>query len=203
MRSAPAITASSAEAMPVPRSLWGWADRAMCSRRDRLRLMYSIWSANTLGVARSTVEGRLRMISRSAPGCHTSMTASQISRAKSRSVSTKISGEYSKPNTVSSPSRFSACAMTSRVPVTARSTVAARSARKTTSRKTGAVALYRCTVARGNPTMASTVRSMSSDRDWVSTETVTSPGTASSSTRERTKSKSVCEAAGKPISISL
>ena len=44
---------------------------------------------------------------------------------------------------------------------------------------------------------------MSSPRDWVSTEMVTSSGIAPSSTRERTKSKSVWEAAGKPISISL
>ena len=36
--------------------------------------------------------------------------------------------------------------------------------------------------------MASTVRSISSGRDWVSTEIVTSSGTASSSIRERTKS---------------
>ena len=53
------------------------------------------------------------------------------------------------------------------------------------------------------PTQASRVRSMSSPRDWVSTEMVTSSGIAPSSTRERTKSKSVWEAAGKPISISL
>ena len=37
-------------------------------------------------------------------------------------------------------------------------------------------------------TMASTVRSISSERDCVSTEIVTSSGTASSSIRERTKS---------------
>ena len=93
--------------------------------------------------------------------------------------------------------------MTSRVPATASSLVASRSLRKTISRKTGAVALYRCTVARGKPTSESMVRWISSGRDWVSTETVTSSGTASSSTSERTKSKSVWEAAGKPISISL
>ena len=58
-------------------------------------------------------------------------------------------------------------------------------------------------MARGMPMQASRVRSMSSPRDWVSTEMVTSSGIAPSSTRERTKSKSVWEAAGKPISISL
>ena len=46
------------------------------------------------GVERSTVAGRLRMISRPGPGCQTSMTASQTSSAKSSSVSVKISGEY-------------------------------------------------------------------------------------------------------------
>ncbi len=67
----------------------------MCSRRDRLRDIHSIWSAYTFGVERSTVQGRLRMISRPGPGCQTSITASQVSRAKSSSVSMKISGEYS------------------------------------------------------------------------------------------------------------
>ena len=165
--------------------------------------MYSIWSAKTLGVARSTVEGRLRMISRPSCGCQMSITASHTSSAKSRSVSIKTSGEYSKPKMVSSPSWRSACAMTSRVPKRASSIVCSRSAWKTTSRKTGAVALYKCTVARGKPISDSTVRSMSSGRDCVSTEIVTSSGRASSSSSERTKSKSVCDAEGKPISISL
>jgi hypothetical protein len=47
------------------------------------------------GVDRSTVQGRLMMISRPGPGCQASITASQISAAKSSSVSMKISGEYS------------------------------------------------------------------------------------------------------------
>jgi len=47
------------------------------------------------------------------------------------------------------------------------------------------------------------VRSISSSRAWVSTWMVTSGGTASSSTRLRTKSKSVWLAEGKPTSISL
>ena len=63
--------------------------------------------------------------------------------------------------------------------------------------------MYKCTVARGKPISDSTVRSISSGRDCVSTEMVTSSGRASSSNRERTKSKSVCEAEGNPISISL
>ena len=113
----------------------------MNSRRLRLRLIHSIWSANTFGVERSTVEGRLRTISRPSPGSHTSMTDSHTSRAKSSSVSTKISGEYSKPKIVSSPRRFSACAITSRAPNWANSIVCALSAWNTTSRNTGAVAL--------------------------------------------------------------
>ena len=202
-RSAPASNASSAAATPVPRSLCGCTLIAMFSRRLRLRDMYSIWSAYTFGVARSTVAGRFTMISRSSSGCQISMTDSQISRAKSSSVSTKISGEYSKPKIVSSPRRFSACATTSRAPKTAKSIVCALSLPKTSSRNSGDVALYRWTVARGKPTRASRVRSMISGRDWVRTEIVTSSGTASASIRDRTKSKSVCDAAGKPISISL
>ena len=81
--------------------------------------------------------------------------------------------------------------------------MAARSLRNTISRKTGAVALYRWTVARGAPSTESIVRWISSSRDWVRTEIVTSSGMAPSSMRERTKSKSVWEADGKPISISL
>ena len=95
IRSAPASTASSASAVAVPRSLWVCTDSAMCSRRVRFRLIHSIWSAYTFGVDRSTVHGRLSMISRPGPGCQTSMTASQISSEKSSSVSMKISGEYS------------------------------------------------------------------------------------------------------------
>ncbi len=47
-----------------------------------------------LGVAISTVAGRLRMILRSGVGRQTSITASQISLAKSSSVPVKLSGEY-------------------------------------------------------------------------------------------------------------
>ncbi len=94
-RSAPAITASSASATAVPRSLWVCTDRQTFSRRLNWRLIHSIWSAYTLGVDRSTVQGRLKMISRPGSGCHRSDTASQTSMEKSSSVSMKISGEYS------------------------------------------------------------------------------------------------------------
>jgi hypothetical protein len=49
----------------------------------------------------------------------------------------------------------------------------------------------------------STVRRISSSRAWVRTMMVTSSGMRFSSTSMRTKSKSVCEADGKPTSISL
>ena len=81
------------------------------------------------------------MISRSASGCQTSMTASQTSKVYSRSVSTKISGEYSKPKIVSSVRTFSARAITWRVPSTARSRISSLPMRKTTSRNRGDKAL--------------------------------------------------------------
>src|SRR5450830_1861741 len=73
----------------------------------------------------------------------------------------------------------------------------------TMRRHAGAVALYRCTMARGAPFTASTVRAINSSRDWVMTMMVTSSGINLSSMSLRTKSKSVCEAAGKPTSICL
>ena len=59
------------------------------------------------------------------------------------------------------------------------------------------------TIARGAPSSAWKVRSISSGRHWVSTWMCTSSGIAPSSMISRTKSKSVCDAAGKPTSISL
>ncbi len=47
-----------------------------------------------LGVAISTVAGRLTIILRSGVGSQTSFTASQTSTAKSSSVPVKLSGEY-------------------------------------------------------------------------------------------------------------
>ena len=44
-RSAPACTASSAAATPVPRSLWGCSDSTIESRFGRLRCIHSIESA--------------------------------------------------------------------------------------------------------------------------------------------------------------
>jgi hypothetical protein len=53
------------------------------------------------------------------------------------------------------------------------------------------------------PSSASKVRVISSGRHCTSTCSDTSSGTLPSSTHQRAKSKSVCEADGKPISISL
>jgi hypothetical protein len=64
-RSAPAITANSPAAVPVPRSLCGCTDSTMLSRRARLRCIHSIMSAKMFGVECSTVDGRLTMHLRS------------------------------------------------------------------------------------------------------------------------------------------
>ncbi len=58
-------------------------------------------------------------------------------------------------------------------------------------------------MARGAPRIDSKVRSISSSFDWTSTCTQTSSGMRFSSMRRRVKSNSICEAEGKPISISL
>ncbi len=73
----------------------------------------------------------------------------------------------------------------------------------TMRRHAGAVALYTCTMARGAPCKASTVRAIRSSRDWVMTMICTSSGIRFWSMSLRTKSKSICDAAGKPTSISL
>ncbi len=71
------------------------------SRRETLRPNHSNWSAWTFGVVISTVAGRLRITFQSGRGCQTSMTRSQTSSAKSISVPTNVSGEYSKRISVS------------------------------------------------------------------------------------------------------
>ena len=58
-------------------------------------------------------------------------------------------------------------------------------------------------MARGAPTSASKVRWINGSRAWVSTWMVTSSGMRSSSMSLRTKSNSICDAEGKPTSISL
>ncbi|CAM5780656.1 hypothetical protein CPER28S_00642 [Cellulomonas persica] len=83
------------------------------------------------------------------------------------------------------------------------STMPSSSERKTTSRCSVEVELYRCTIACLAPAIASYVRSIRCSRDCVSTWITTSSGIRPSSMSIRTKSKSVCDAAGKPTSISL
>ena len=83
------------------------------------------------------------------------------------------------------------------------STMPGLSRPNTTRRCTVEVELYRCMMARFAPRRDSKVRRISGSRAWVSTCTVTSSGISFSSISLRTKSKSVWDAAGKPISISL
>ncbi len=58
-------------------------------------------------------------------------------------------------------------------------------------------------MARGAPSSDANVRAISSGREGTNTSIVTSSGMRFSSISLRTKSKSVCEADGKPTSISL
>lgn len=67
----------------------------MLSRRARWRCIHSIWSAYTLAVVHSTVDGRLMIILRAGVGRQMALTASQTSSAKSSSARLKVSGEYS------------------------------------------------------------------------------------------------------------
>src|SRR5471032_3384837 len=200
-RSAPAITASSAEATAVPRSLCGCTLMMMEPRRASLRDIHSIWSAYTLGVLHSTVDGRLTIILLCGVGSQIAVTASQICLEKSSSVVENDSGVYSKPHSVCGCCLINS--LTSFVPVVAMLVISSRDMPKTTLRNTGATELYRATMARLAPATDSTVRRISSSRDCVSTMTVTSSGMRFSSTSLRTKSKSVCDADGKPTSISL
>jgi hypothetical protein len=94
IRSAPAISANSPAAVPVPRSLCGCTDSTIESRRARWRCIHSIMSAKMLGVLCSTVDGRLMMHLLSGVGCHTSVTASTTRLLNASSVPENISGEY-------------------------------------------------------------------------------------------------------------
>ena len=85
-----------------------------------------------LGVAISTVAGRLRISRLSGVGLMTSLTASQMSRAKSSSVPVKLSGEYS--NWKSAPGAALASALTCLAALTAISVTPLRSVLNTTSR---------------------------------------------------------------------
>ena len=142
------------------------------------------------------------MTLRSGVGCHTSLTAFTTSTAKSSSVPVNDSGEYWNMTSVSS-AICSAYFWHSWAPWTAMSTMPGRSRPNTTRRCSVEVELYRWTIACLAPCSDSNVRSMRCSRDWVRTWMTTSSGMRSSSISIRRKSNSVCEAEGKPISISL
>ena len=129
------------------------------------------------------------------------ITAAHTSRANGSSVEENTSGLYSNPHCV--PGRASSCSRTNRVLRTARSSTSCCDSPNTTRRNTGAVALYRCTTAWRAPASESIDRAIRSSRACVSTLMVTSSGTRPASMMWRTKSKSVCEAAGNPTSISF
>ncbi|CFW38026.1 Uncharacterised protein [Bordetella pertussis] len=101
------------------------------------------------------------------------------------------------------PGFASASARIWRVPASAISLISARLMPNTMRRHCGAMGLYRCTMARGEPARASKVRAIRSGRDCVSASMVTSSGMRRSSISLRTKSKSVCEADGNATSISF
>ena len=134
-------------------------------------------------------------------GSQTSRTALQISTAKGISVPVKLSGEYSKKNSVSGIA--AASSLICFAPATARSMVSCMELPKTTSLCRVEVELYRCTIAFFAPFNASKVLWMMWGLLCVSTCTVTSSGIRLLSIRHLANSNSVSLAAGKPISISL
>ena len=99
-RSAPASIPSSAHAVPVPRSLCGCKLIITLSRFGMFLWKYSTWSAYTLGVETSMVAGRLKINLLLGLAPQRSITAVQISTAKSASVMLKVSGEYSNTHLV-------------------------------------------------------------------------------------------------------
>ena len=94
-RSAPARSASSVSATPVPRSLWGWRLIVTCSRYFKFLSINSTWDAYTWGKLISTVTGRFIITLFVSEGSNTSRTALQTSKAYSGSAPVKLSGEYS------------------------------------------------------------------------------------------------------------
>ena len=127
---APASRESSALATPVPLSLCGCTLKIMLSLFLKWVFIHSIWSAYTLGVVISTVEGRLIIIGFSFVAPQVSCTAVHISNAKSSSVPVKLSGEYSK---MIFPGNFSALSFTHFVPCTAILIISSLSMPNTTS----------------------------------------------------------------------
>jgi len=92
-----------------------------------------------LGVAHSTVAGRFRISGLSGVGIKMSITASQHSRLKSSSAVEKVSGEYSKCQSVSGWA--AALSRSSLAAVTAISLICGRSMPNTIRRQAGDTAL--------------------------------------------------------------
>ena len=109
------------------------------SRCRMFRQTHSIWSAYTFGMATSTVSGRFKIIFRCGVGCHTSITASEISRANSTSVTLKLSGEYC--NMISVPSSRGRRSLIHLAPRTATRTISFSDMPNTTRRCAGEVEL--------------------------------------------------------------
>src|SRR3989344_4313702 len=112
---------------------------------------HSTWSAKILGVALSTVLGKLMMTFSPFPGFHSLITASHTSTAKSTSVPMKLSGEYSY-RTSEFFKYFCEYCFAHRVPWTARSRTSSRLLWKTTLRCSSDVELYTWIKARLAPT---------------------------------------------------
>ena len=134
-------------------------------------------------------------------GFQTSITALQISAAKSISVPVKLSGEYSNVKFVSV--YCEAMSFIIFAPNTAKSIVSCLEFPKTTSLCNVEVELYKCTIAFLAPVKAENVFSIIFALDCVKTCIVTSSGIKFWSISALVNSYSVSEAAGKPISMVL
>ena len=118
--------------------------------------------------------------------------------ARCRRTSRANTGRRSRSPAAAPPARGSAARASA-----ARSTMPSSSSPSTTLRITGAVALYRCTMARLAPLQrleGAADQRLARLRQHLDRHVV---GHRSSSMSLRTKSKSVCDAEGKPTSISL
>src|SRR5271169_6408776 len=102
-------------------------------------------------------------------GSHVAFTTSQIWTAKSSSVAENVSGEYSKDQMVGESGLSFVNSRTSFVHRLASSIVSSFVLLKTTLRKQGLVALYKCKMAFLAPLTDSTVRRISSSLHGVST----------------------------------
>ena len=130
-----------------------------------------------------------------------SITALHTSKLKSSSAVEKVSGLYSKCQSVSGCA--AALSRSSFAPSIAICLISGMVMLNTICRQAGDTALYRCTIAARAPRRLSKLVSIRSLRDWVSTCTMTSSGTRPVRTRPEMKSNSVAPALGKPTSISL